>query len=214
MRLVIFDMDGLMFDTEAVAARAFEEIGREWGLQADLEIYKTLIALDKRDTCARYHELYGQDIDAELFYDTIGQRISKITQEEGVAMKPGLLPLLDAIEAAGLQKVIASSSEPETIEEFLEGCGLADRLDGVISSKEVARGKPAPDIFLEACRRYGVRPSEALVLEDSPEGIRAAAAGQIPVIGIPDLKDYSEEITQMCLCVGRTLEDVIPYLSL
>ena len=100
MKLIIFDMDGLMFDTEAIGFRAYEEVGKEWGLSTGFDIYETLIGVDKRDTCERYRQLYGADMDAELFYRQVGDRIQEIMDREGIPMKPGLLPLLDAIEEA------------------------------------------------------------------------------------------------------------------
>ncbi len=213
MKLVIFDMDGLMFDTEAIGFRAYEEVGEEWGLSTSFDFYKTLIGVDERDTCKKYRKQYGTDMDAELFYRQIGDRIQEIMDREGIPMKPGLLPLLDAIEEADIPKIIASSTGQEGIRSYLQRCGLDDRFKDTISSSQVKRGKPHPDIFLEACRMMDTKPEEALVLEDSPAGICAAHSGNIPVIAIPDLKEISEEIREMCLMVGETLEDVIPFIK-
>ncbi len=213
MKLIIFDMDGLMFDTEALGFRAYEECGKDLGLATGFPVYVSLIGKDERDTCRTYRDLYGKDFDAEEFYRIVGNRIQEIIASEGMPMKPGLLPLLDAIDEKGILKVIASSSNGDTIRDYLAGCGLEGRFDGVISSQEVERGKPHPDIFLEACRRMGTVPGEALVLEDSPAGIEAAAAGGIPVIAIPDLREIPEETGRKCLSIGQTLLDVIPFLS-
>ncbi len=212
MELIIFDMDGLMVDTEAVTCRAFKEVGKEWGLAADEEIYISLIGLDKRATCERYIQLYGQDIEGEKLYSSIGQRLEEIMDREGIPMKKGLLDLLDAIEEKGIKKVVASGSSEERIIKNLRDCGIYERFDGIISSDDVKRGKPFPDVFLEVCKRQGVDPKNALVLEDSPAGIQAAVAGAIPVIGIPDLKPFSQETKDRCLAVGESLLDVIPYL--
>ncbi|MBR5047096.1 MAG: HAD family phosphatase [Eubacterium sp.] len=212
MKLIIFDMDGLMFDTEAIGFRAYEECGEEWGLPTGFPIYLSLIGLDKRDTCAKYREIYGEDMDADLFYREVGNRIREIMEREGIPMKPGLLPLLEAIEEAGIPKMIASSTGEEGIRNYLKRCRLEDRFDGILSAEEVKRGKPFPDVFLAACRKMGVKPEEALVLEDSPAGICAAHSGNIPVIAIPDLKEIPEDIRKKCVMVGETLEDVIPYI--
>ena len=206
-------MDGLMFDTEAIGFRAYEEVGKEWGLPTSFDIYQTLIGADKRDTCEQYRQIYGEDMDAELLYEQIGDRIQEIMDREGIPMKPGLLPLLDAIEEANIPKIIASSTGREGIRSYLKQCGLDDRFKDTISSDQVKRGKPHPDIFLEACRKMGTKPEEALVLEDSPAGICAAHSGNIPVIAIPDLREIPEEIRKMCIMVGETLEDVIPFVN-
>lgn len=213
MKLIIFDMDGLMFDTEAIGMRAYEEVGKEWGLPTGKDIYLTLIGLDKRDTCEKYRQLYGEDMDAELFYRQVGDRIEEIMERDGIPMKPGLLPLLNAIEEAEIPKIIASSTGQEGIRSYLKQCNLDDRFENTISSDQVKRGKPYPDIFLAACRKMGTAPEDALVLEDSPAGICAAHEGNIPVIAIPDLKEIPEEIREMCIAVEETLEDVIPYIA-
>ena len=213
MKLVIFDMDGLMFDTEAIGFRAYEEVGEEWGLSTSFDFYQTLIGVDKRDTCKKYRQLYGEDMDAELFYRQIGDRIQEIMDREGIPMKPGLLPLLDAIEEANIPKIIASSTGQEGIRSYLKRCGLDDRFKDTISSEQVKSGKPHPDIFLAACRKMGTEPEDALVLEDSPAGICAAHSGNIPVIAIPDLKEIPEEVRELCIMVGETLEDVIPFVN-
>ena len=206
-------MDGLMFDTEAIGMRAYEEVGKEWGLPTGKDIYLTLIGLDKRDTCEKYRQLYGEDMDAELFYRQVGDRIEEIMERDGIPMKPGLLPLLNAIEEAEIPKIIASSTGQEGIRSYLKQCNLDDRFENTISSDQVKRGKPYPDIFLAACRKMGTAPEDALVLEDSPAGICAAHEGNIPVIAIPDLKEIPEEIREMCIAVEETLEDVIPYIA-
>lgn len=212
MKLIIFDMDGLMFDTEALGFRAYEEVGKEWELPTSFAIYQTLIGMDKRDTCERYRQTYGEDMDSELFYRKVGNRIQEIMEREGIPMKPGLIPLLDAIEEEKIPRIIASSTGRAGIRSYLRRCDLENRFQGVISSEEVKRGKPCPDIFLAACRKMGVAPEDALVLEDSPAGICAARNGNIPVIAIPDLKEIPAEIRAMCVMVGETLEDVIPYI--
>ena len=148
MKLIIFDMDGLMFDTEAIGFRAYEECGKEWGLSTSLALYLTLIGRDQRDTCRKYREIYGEEMDAERFYREVGNCISRIIREEGMPMKPGLIPLLDALDRMQIPRVIASSTNKDSIREYLIQCGLEGRFDDLVSSREVERGKPYPDVFL------------------------------------------------------------------
>ena len=212
MKLIIFDMDGLMFDTEAVAYRAYCDRCQEWGLVSDQDFYLTMTGQDMRDTCAGYRRFYGQDMKAEEFYHSVGERISEILDTEGMPIKPGLLPLLDAIEEAGIPKMIASSSDLPRIRKNLEQAGLSSRFESAVTCDDMERGKPFPDIFLAACHKQQVDPKDALVLEDSPAGICAAEAAGIPVIGIPDVLPLSQEIQNKCVLVGETLLEVIPYI--
>ncbi len=208
MKLVIFDMDGLMFDTEAVTARAYIETGKEQGFDASLDMYKELIGLDARATWEKYREFYGIDIDAPKLYKTVGLRLDKILEEEGVPTKPGLYEILDAIDAAGLKKVIASGSSRKQINEHLERSGLAGRFDGIISSDEVKTGKPAPDVFLACLDMMNIKAEDAVILEDSPYGIQAAKNAGISVIAVPDLLEIPEELQKQCLGVYERLDDI------
>lgn len=213
IQMIIFDMDGLMFDTEAVTFRAFHECGEALGLRAEWEEFMSLIGIDMQSTCERYRILYGEDFNAEDFYKKVGERLFEILDQEGLPMKPGLLSLLTAIEEKGLKKVVASGSSVDSIKSHLKKSGILHRFDDIISSDEVEHGKPYPDVFLEICKRQGIEPKHALVLEDSTAGIQAACNGNIPVIGIPDLLEFSQETKESCMAVGETLLDVIPFLS-
>lgn len=213
IRLVIFDMDGLMFDTERVTCRAFIEKGREYGIPLDKEKFVKILGLNSISIINQYQQLYGNVVDGEKLYREIGERKQEILQKEGLPVKKGLFELLAALEKAGIKKAVASGSDQEVIEKFVTDAGLKERFDMMISSKEVKRGKPYPDVFLEICRQLDVEPSESLVLEDSDNGVKAAVAGDIPVINIPDLAAIPEELQKQCLAVKDSLLDVIPYIN-
>ena len=100
------------------------------------------------------------------------------------------------------------------IKEYLEKTGLTEYFDMVLSSKDVKRGKPYPDIFLEICQKFDVKPEETLVLEDSSNGVQAALAGNLPVINVPDLLPIPEEQQEKCVAVVSDLVQVIPLLDL
>lgn len=208
MELIIFDMDGLMFDSEAVAARAFLEVGKKRGYDVDMPMYITLVGLDARSTCEKYREYFGEDVDAEALYEEVGNRISEIVEDEGVPVKPGLLSLLDQIDEMGVKKVVASGSDRERILGFLEQVGIKDRFDNIISSEQVSRGKPDPEVFLVSCEKMNVKPENALVLEDSCFGIEAASCAGIPVIAVPDMIPIPEELKKKCVAVKDSLKDV------
>lgn len=213
IKLVIFDMDGLMFDTERVTYRAYMEVVRERELHSGFDDFIRYLGHNAADIQAMYRELFGPEIDAQALYAQVGAKISDITRREGVSVKPGLYELMDALKECGIPAAVASGSDHAVIEKNLERAGLSAAYEAVLSSKEVKRGKPYPDVFLAICDRVGVSPQEALVLEDSEAGVRAALAGGIPVINIPDLLEIPSELKEACVAVVRDLTEVIPYIS-
>ncbi len=213
LKLVIFDMDGLMFATEQVNYRAFTEIVKEEGYEPTFEQFTGFLGMNARDIQKKYYSYYGENVDAEGIYKKVGQRAKQIIREEGVPEKAGLRELLEVVREKELLTAVASGSDTEVIKEYLERTGLTSYFDIVLSSKEVKRGKPYPDIFLEICQRLNVKAEETLVLEDSANGVQAALAGNLPVINVPDLLPISEEQQEKCVAVVGDLNKVIDYIK-
>lgn len=213
LKLVIFDMDGLMFATEQVNYRAFTEIVKEEGYEPTFEQFTGFLGMNARDIQKKYYSYYGENVDAKGIYKKVGQRAKQIIREEGVPEKAGLRELLKVVKEKEILTAVASGSDTEVIKEYLERTGLTPYFDIVLSSKEVKRGKPYPDIFLEICRRLNVKAEETLVLEDSANGVQAALAGNLPVINVPDLLPISEEQQEKCVAVVEDLNEVIHYIK-
>lgn len=213
LKLVIFDMDGLMFATEQVNYRAFTEIVKEEGYEPTFEQFTGFLGMNARDIQKKYYIYYGENVDAEGIYKKVGQRAKQIIREEGVPEKAGLRELLKVVKEKEILTAVASGSDTEVIKEYLERTGLTSYFDIVLSSKEVKRGKPYPDIFLEICQRLNVKAEETLVLEDSANGVQAALAGNLPVINVPDLLPISEEQQEKCVAVVEDLNKVIGYIK-
>ena len=213
LKLIIFDMDGLMFATEQVNYRAFTEVVKQEGYHPTFEQFTGFLGMHAKDIQKKYYSYYGEDVDAEGIYKKVGQRARQIILEEGVPEKKGLRELLEVVREKGLYTAVASGSDTEIIKEYLEKTGLTSYFDIILSSKEVKRGKPYPDIFLEICERLHVGVEETLVLEDSANGVQAALAGNIPVINIPDLLPIPEKQQEQCVAVVEDLSKVISYIS-
>lgn len=213
IQLIIFDMDGLMFDTEAATCRAFLEVGTEWGLHPRKEQFIELLGLNSKDIIKKYHDYFGKDVDAESLYRQVGDRKMKTLEKEGIPIKKGLMELLKAIDKAGIKKAVASSSNQDVIEKNIRDAGLEGRFDYILSAKKVKRGKPFPDVFLEICQKLQADPEQTLVFEDSANGVAAALAGNLPVINVPDMVRIPPELARQCAAVVDSLEEAIPYLK-
>lgn len=212
IKLVIFDMDGLMFDTERATCRAFLERAAAWGYKPTEEQYVQLLGLNAKAIQAKYYEFFDKDIDAPELYRQVGERKLEILQTEGMPVKEGLFALLDALEEEGIKKAVASGSEFEVIERNLAAAGLTGRFDMLMTTDWVKRGKPYPDVFLAICDKLGVEPSETVVFEDAQNGVRAALAGGMRVINVPDMLLLPEELAVQCASVEKTLDQAIPYI--
>lgn len=213
LKLVIFDMDGLMFATEQVNYRAFTEIVKEEGYIPTFEQFIGFLGMNAKDIQKKYYMYYGEDVDAEGIYKKVGARSKQIIREEGVPEKEGLRELLNVVREKEIHTAVASGSDTEIIKEYLERTGLTGYFDMVLSSKDVKRGKPFPDVFLEICNRFDVKVQETLVLEDSANGVQAAIAGELPVINVPDMLPIPEEQQRKCVAVVEDLIQVIPYIK-
>ena len=190
------------------------EVVKEEGYHPTFEQFTSFLGMNARDIQKKYYDYYGEDTDAEGIYKKVGSRAKQIIKEEGVPEKNGLRELLNAVKEKKLHTAVASGSDTSVIKEYLEKTGLTEYFDMVLSSKDVKRGKPYPDVFLEICQKFDVKPEETLVLEDSSNGVQAALAGNLPVINVPDLLPIPEEQQEKCVAVVSDLVQVIPLLDL
>lgn len=208
INFAIFDMDGLLFDTERPSFLAMKKTAEKAGFKFSIDTYKKLIGVSKPTSNQILHDLYGEEFFKKNVLDHFQEEFNKIIAEEGIVIKKGALELLEVLEEKGFKKCIASSSNREVIENYLSITGLENRFDFYLSGREVKKGKPHPDIFLEACKRGGVDPEKALVLEDSFHGFRAAIRANIRCIIVPDLVELNDEMKQGAYRICSDLAEV------
>ena len=181
---VIFDLDGVLLDSEQVWNQAKEQLVRERGGRWRDEAPRDMMGMSSPEWSAYLRDELGVELDPQAISDEVVRRLERIYRDE--------LPLLDgAVEAverlAGHWPLgLASSSNREIIDLFLELSGLAPTFAVTISSEEVERGKPAPDVYLEAARRLEAEPSRCVAIEDSENGIRAAHTAGMRVLALPN----------------------------
>ena len=209
IRLIIFDMDGLMFDTEAATMRAYLELGKSFGLPVTKEQFIKTLGKNYNDILRQYQMDFGEDCDPDGLYKAVGEVRNQSFTKYGPPVKDGLRALLAVLEEEGIPLAVASGSDDDVIRNNLELTGVAKYFSYVLSSRNVEKGKPAPDVFLAICDHFGVLPEETLVFEDSPNGIKAAIAGGIPVIAVPDLIPVPEDLSFRCLAVIPSLTEAV-----
>ena len=210
---VVFDMDGVIFDSERAVMNCWLELAQKYDIKDIEKPYFACVGTTMTRTREIMLETYGEDFP----YDEYARESSLMYHEKydggKLLMKPGVIELLSYLKGKGKKIALASSTRRETVTNQLRGAGIIDYFDVIICGDMVARSKPAPDIFLKACQELGVSPENTYAIEDSYNGIRAAHAGQLRPIMVPDLLEADDEMRGMAECVCDNLNDVIDYLG-
>ena len=211
--VVIFDMDGLMLDTERLAPQAWHDAKEALGVDFDMSLLDAMVGRNYQDCRALILERHGASFPTDRLMDAWHVAYDAIVARDGIAIKHGLFDLLDWLEQAHIPKAVATSTRRSRAMAKLESAGLASRFAALVGGDEIARGKPAPDIFLRAAERLGVQPASCVVLEDSAPGIRAAlAAGMTPIM-VPDQHQPAPDILASGTLVLPSLAHVQVHLA-
>ena len=209
---VIFDMDGLMYDTEPIWACSLEPALRELGLRLKPGLPDAVRGTAGGELAKVIRDWYGDDVDADRLW-TIWHGFVEERLREGLPKKPGLDELLDYLAEAAIPAAVASSSPAYQIEHNLKTSGVADRFAATVSSLDVARAKPEPDVFFRAAELLGSDSSSTIVLEDSFNGVRAGAAGGFYTIMVPDLAQPDDEMRAISTRICSSLLEVRNLLA-
>jgi HAD superfamily hydrolase (TIGR01509 family) len=204
---VIFDMDGLLFDTESLYGEAILAAAQEVGCDMSHDVFLQLVGRSHELNHRFLRDHYGAGYPLEALIAAWGRHFRALAGE-GPPLKEGAAELLDMLDEFGLPRAIATSSTHEAVQRNLEARGLVDRFHGVVARGDYANGKPAPDPFLTAAGRLGVAPQLCLALEDSHNGIRSAAAAGMMAVMVPDLIAPTEEIQGLCTLIVDDLHAI------
>lgn len=204
---VVFDMDGLLFDTETLYIEAAMTALTGLGHEASAEIILRTTGGPWPQTRLLLLEHFGPAFPVDDFV-TVWLRHFWVLAEDRLALKPGVLALLDLLDELGLPRAIATSSSRQTVDRHLGAHDLASRFDAIVAAGDYAKGKPAPDPYLTAASRLGVAPETCLALEDSYNGVRSASAAGMMTIMVPDLLPPTDEIRALCTLVAADLHEV------
>jgi HAD superfamily hydrolase (TIGR01509 family) len=210
---VIFDMDGLMLDTERVSRQAWQRAMADRDFMLSDELYASTIGRTAKSTRQYYLDVFGPALPIDEIFQLKQQYVDEIIANDGIATRPGLVELLDWLDQTSIQRALASSTVKALVHKKMTIAGVLSRFEVMVGGDEVQHGKPAPDIFLLAAQHLGVDPARCVVLEDSDAGIQAAhAAGMLPLM-IPDLKLPSADSIRLAYRVFESLHEARAFLS-
>lgn len=209
----VFDMDGLMFDSERLVYETWQMMMDELGFEYNLEIFKNTIGLRTDMAESYYNSLYGE----RFCYQPLKQRSREIflkrVSEEGVPIKKGLVELLEFLKSNNLKIAVATSTSAPTAHKIIRMAGVYDYFDAFVCGDDVRNGKPHPEVFLTAAERLSLPPTECVAFEDSINGIKSAHSAEMTTVMVPDYLQPTEEIIPMIDCLCDDLSQAIEFIS-
>ena len=205
IKAVIFDMDGVLIDTEKHYYAAWQQAAREAGFPFTGEHALMLRSCDAKVAQEQMKEIFGESFDYYAIRERRRELVKQRLEQYGLEKKPGIDEILAFLHEKGLKTAVATATPIELAKEHLTKIGVYELFDQVVSAKQVEKGKPAPDVYLFACEQIGRKPEECIAVEDSPNGILAAyRAGCKPVM-VPDLTPPDEEIKKLLFACVQDL---------
>lgn len=209
---VLFDMDGVIFDSESVSVLCWRKAADELGLEGIDEVYRRCVGANVASIKAIVGEAYGTRVDPSAFLALTNRFYDAWCAANGLPVKPGAPEILRALKAAGVPIAIASSTDSAYVTRELDEAGLLPFFDAVICGDMVTKSKPDPEIFLKAAEALGVKPADAVVIEDSYNGIRAAASGGMHPVMVPDTLPPTDEMRSLAEIILPSLFEVRDWL--
>ncbi|NLW79797.1 MAG: HAD family phosphatase [Ruminococcaceae bacterium] len=210
---ILFDMDGVLFDTERLALQADDAVAAEMGYTLSDTLKNSLMGLGEAEVRRLFYEELGPDFDYDTFLRRVLETIMHWIETRGLPKKPGVDALLAWARAQGYQLAVASSTRAPMVHKLLARAGIDGYFSAVVGGDMVPDAKPAPDIFLAAAKALNLAPGQCLAVEDSHHGVCSAAAAGCVTVMVPDILAPTPEIESMCAAVHASLEDIPAFLA-
>ncbi len=213
MDAVIFDMDGVIFDSERLVLVCWEKVSEKYGIQGIEEVFMPCIGTNAEKTKEVVLDRYGQDFPFEEFRKEASVLFHEDVNRNGLPVKKGVRELLEYLKEREIPTAVASSTRLEVVTGELKQAGLYEYFKAVMGGDQLKRSKPEPDIYLMTCEKLGVNPGQAYAIEDSYNGIRSSYSAGMKPIMVPDMLPATEEMLQKSIVVLDDLLLVKDYLE-
>ena len=209
----IFDMDGLMVDTEKLYLRYWKEAASDFGYEMKNEHVYAIRSLARKYSIQKLKSFFGEDFPTEEVRKRRTELINKHIDKYGIEVKKGLFEILNFLKVNNIKLAVATATPRERANNCLIRIGAKDFFDAIICGDMIENGKPEPDIYLTAANRLGLDPKKCVAFEDSPNGVKAAYLAGCQAIMIPDMTQPDEETTPLLSAVYDDLEQAICYFE-
>ncbi len=209
---VIFDMDGLMIDSESVTFINHKKIIADMGYDLTFDVFKKTIGCRSLETGEFYKSIYSQDLDCEKLRLESKKLYREYLEKNGVPVKKGLFELLEYLKSKKIKCAVATSTRTQSASYALEKAGITPYMDVFVFGDMVENGKPAPDIFLKACAMIGEKPEDCLGIEDSYNGVRAIYSAKMMAAMVPDILQPTDEMKEKTYVIVDSLDKLIEII--
>lgn len=208
VKAVIFDMDGLILDTEKLLVKYWCVAANEAGFPMQRQHALNIRSLARKFAIPYLQGEFGEDFDYVSIRARRMELMSQALERDGLQLKRGVRELLDFLNKSGIPAAVATATDFQRTKDYLTRVGIFDRFDRIVCATMVENGKPKPDIYLYAAQQLGFAAGECMALEDSPNGVRSAAAAGCVTVMVPDLTQPDEEISALIYAKAESLLDV------
>ena len=212
-KAVIFDMDGVIFDTERVYLEIWQSVFEKYGYKMTKELYITVMGTGRKNVIKTFLENFGDDLPIEKMYEEKDNQLFYIIENQGIPLKEGVKELFSMLKEKNYKIALATSAKRERVEKQIKDKWLKESFDAIVCGDDVEKGKPSPDIFLKAAKEIDVEAKDCFVGENSPAGKKAVFSGGMKGIHVEDLKVADEDILKFCQKSFKDLQEVKKYLS-
>lgn len=215
IKAVVFDMDGVIFDSEKLYRKHWMITGEEYNIPEITmrELCNRIAGATKEHNEKLMKSYFGEDFDYNTFRGKTMERMDEDIRQNGLDLKPGVKELFHFLKERGIKIGLATSTIRQRAERNLRNAGILEEFDQIIYGGTVPNGKPAPDIYLKACEELGVAPSEAMGIEDSINGVKSASGAGLYTVMVIDLIEPTEEIRLLANQIYHSLFEIIDLLQ-
>lgn len=212
-KAAIFDMDGLLLDTEQVCMTAFQQTCTEMDIPFKQDIYLSIIGRNQAGIKPIIENGYGDLLDYSVFHPRWMQRYLAVVEHQAIPVKSGIIALLEWLQSQNIPMVVATSTHNVLAHKKLQLAGLAHYFSHITSGDEVINGKPAPEIYLLAAQRLHISPEQCLAFEDSNNGVKSAIAANMTVLQIIDLVEPDTDTRALGHHIFNTMDEALTFLK-